>query len=602
MQILITSFVIIVTAYMSRYYLKTYMTNQLHEQVQDSLEMIKQNLVTKNTSPVEWCKGLQVNTMTRFTVTDHEGNPLCDNYKSIQTIPNLYKTQEIQEAINNDFGFGKRFSKSHASDMLFGASKLSILDAKREIKNYFIIQAISLDRLKKAMSALDHSIIIFLFPLLIGASLVTLWVSLQASFPLRKVLGKINKIGKVAKNSNKRDEDDETFIDNDNEWMVVEQALDRARGDIENYVTELHNENVKIGTLMESISESIIAVKENGKILFANRHFFKNFLPKGFKKKRLVDFRIWEITRDLDIQVMIEQAFKENRIVKQRNSKQMTRPRGGDVFFDITVSPLTDQENKTYGVVCVFHDVSDKVLASQMKEDFVANVSHEVRTPLTALKGYIQTLRITPFDNKEAIDNYLDKIESNSDRLISLFSDILNLSKIESSQKLKKSIVNVEEITSYVMTNIKQSYYKKAMNFEIINEIDEVYADPVMLEQVLTNLIENAWKYTPEDGTIKVIWKSKDSKNVLKVCDSGETIPVEHQARLFERFYRVDAHRSKEMGGTGLGLSIVKHIANKHGGTASFKPLSKDGGNCFVITFPISTPKNRSTNITYMEQ
>ena len=286
MQILITSFVIVVTAYMSRYYLKTYMTNQLHGQVQDSLEMIKQNLVTKNTSPVEWCKGLQVNTMTRFTVTDDKGNALCDNYMNIESIPNLYQSEEIQKALTNDFGFGKRFSKSHANEMLFGASKLSILDDKREITNYFIIQAISLDRLQKAMSALDHSIIIFLFPLLIGASLVTLWVSLQASFPLRKVLSKINKIGKVSNYKKNSSSDDETFIDENNEWMVVERALDRASGDIENYVTELHNENVKIGTLMESISESIIAVKENGKILFANRHFFKNFLPKGFKKKR----------------------------------------------------------------------------------------------------------------------------------------------------------------------------------------------------------------------------------------------------------------------------------------------------------------------------
>lgn len=600
MQIIITSFVIIVTAYMSRYYLKTYMTNQLHEQVQDSLEMIKQNLVTKNTSPVEWCQGLQVNTMTRFTVTDEKGTPLCDNYKNVSQMKNMFDNKEIKDALSNEYGFSTRISKSHAAEMLFGASRLSILNKNREIKNYYIIQAISLDRLKKAMTALDHSIVLFLFPLLIIASLVTLWASLQASFPLRKILGKINKIGKMSQ-SDEESEEDETFMGQDNEWVVVEQALDKAKGDIENYITELHNENVKIGTLMESISESIIAVKENGKILFANRHFFKNFLPKGFKKKKLYDFKIWEITRDLDIQVMIEQAFKENRIVKQRNSKQMTRPRGGEVFFDITVSPLTDQEDKPYGVVCVFHDVSDKMLASQMKEDFVANVSHEVRTPLTALKGYIQTLRITPFDNKDAIDNYLNKIESNSDRLISLFSDILNLSKIESSQKLKKTLIDPNEITSHVITNIKQSYYKKPMNFDLKIEIEQIYADPVMIEQVLTNLIENAWKYTPENGDIEVIWKEKDGQNMLKVCDSGETIPTEHHLRLFERFYRVDAHRSKDMGGTGLGLSIVKHIANKHGGNASFKPRKK-GGNCFIITLPISEPKIKNENITYMEQ
>ncbi|MCO4795628.1 MAG: hypothetical protein KC493_18055, partial [Bacteriovoracaceae bacterium] len=198
MQIFITSFVIIVTAYMSRYYLKTYMTNQLHEQVSDSLEMIKTGLASKNTSPVDWCKSLQVNTKTRFTVIDDKGAPLCDNYQDISKMKNQLQNIEIQQALNTQYGFSKRLSKSHASEMLFGASKISILGPQREILNYYIIQAVSLSRLKKAMGALDHSIILFLFPVLIFTSLISLWASLQVSFPMRKILNKISKIKRVS--------------------------------------------------------------------------------------------------------------------------------------------------------------------------------------------------------------------------------------------------------------------------------------------------------------------------------------------------------------------------------------------------------------------
>lgn len=473
MQVLVTTFVIIATAYMSRYYLKTYLTNQAYEQIKESLEIIKQSITSQNISPKKWCEGLQLNSKTRFTIINSKGRPVCDNFVNPLNMKNLSNQKEILEASENEVGFHVRHSKSHASELLFGANKISHTNNKGQIETFTIRQALSLDRREKAMQALDQSITLFLFPLLILASLVSLWTTLQISFPIRSILNKIDKMKRI-----NGKEEDSIFLQHNDEWGVLEQTLDRAHGDIQKYLGKIYNENVKITTLMESISDSIIAVSENGAILFANRHFIKNFLPKGIQKKDLHKFRIWELTRDLEIQKMVDKAFTRKTIVKQRNAQQMSRPRGGDIYFDITISPLNDQNENPFGVVCIFHDVSDKVLAGQMREDFVANVSHEVRSPLTALKGYTQMLRSVPLEKKETIDNCLNKIERNADRLIELFSDILNLSMIESKQKLNKKAVFTEDLTSNVIANVKQSYPEK--NMEIITEyhIEEVRADP----------------------------------------------------------------------------------------------------------------------------
>ena len=228
-----------------------------------------------------------------------------------------------------------------------------------------------------------------------------------------------------------------------------------------------------------------------------------------------------------------------------------------------------------------------------MRIDFVANVSHELRTPLTAIKGYTETLQqdleVRPGDLTAAsTKEFLGIISRNAARLMNLMEDLLDLSSIESTTVLQKDNLGTFEITQRVVKNLQDRFLKKKQILDFSAEAKTVIADPNRLEQILTNLLDNAHKYTPEGGKISVLWEvdRNGGKDVfLKVIDSGPGISLEHQGRLFERFYRVDKARSREQGGTGLGLAIVKHIMQRHEGAVWIESQAGKG-SMFVCRFP----------------
>jgi two-component system phosphate regulon sensor histidine kinase PhoR len=254
-------------------------------------------------------------------------------------------------------------------------------------------------------------------------------------------------------------------------------------------------------------------------------------------------------------------------------------------FFSVSVAPLRKATGVIYGAVGVFHDVTDLKSAEQIRIDFVANVSHELRTPLTAIKGYTDTLLLDAKQGREMDQGFLEIIERNVGRLMNLIRDLLDLSSLESTDVLHKMPIATEEFTSRIVSHLEANLKEKNQTVRVSSEAGVVMADPRRLEQVLTNLLENAHKYTPSGGEIKVIWKTGRNGVDLCVSDNGPGIPPEHHARLFERFYRVDKARSRDQGGTGLGLAIVKHIMQRHDGTVWVE--SQPGqGSSFYCRFP----------------
>jgi len=585
MQIIVTSLVIIATAWMARYYLKTYITTQAQEQLRESLSLIRESIQTQNISPIRWCTSLKLNWTTRYTLINSQGNVLCDNFVDPDQMEDQLHFPEIQDALRAGFGSQIRFDKVVNSNLIYGAVSIdSLVDGLKT--RYIIRQTVPLNKLDKAMQELDRSIIIFLFPLLILTSLFSLWGSLQVSFPLRSILKKVDQMKRVTK-----DDSPSYLFDPSDEWTIVEKTLDRAQAGLERYIEQLYNENEKMATVMESITDSILAIGLNEEILFANHHFKKNFLAKEIKKKEIANFKLWEITRDLELQGLFNDCLYQGAGVKKRNMELAIKGGKRNSFFDLKVNPLIDQKGEVFGAVGVFHDVTERKLAEQMREDFVANVSHEIRTPLTAIKGFAQVIRDTPPEQMDSVRPFFDKLESNADRLTNLFSDILQLSVIESKIKVSKETIDPQEITDSVITNVKQSYRGKNIHTHTQIDIEKVWANPQFLEQLLTNLIDNAHKYTHADGHVYIQWSKgtssdkKDKWDILKVTDSGIGIPKEHHPRLFERFYRVDHSRSREMGGTGLGLAIVKHIVQIHNGKIAVE--SKEGeGTTFIIKLP----------------
>jgi two-component system phosphate regulon sensor histidine kinase PhoR len=221
-----------------------------------------------------------------------------------------------------------------------------------------------------------------------------------------------------------------------------------------------------------------------------------------------------------------------------------------------------------------------------MRVDFVANVSNEIRTPLTSIKGYTQLLESQKAKIDPELHLFMDKIISNTERMISLFNDLLNLSVIESKDIMKVEELELKELIQTVASNIKTNYPAKKIDINFDIQLQKLSADNRLIEQVISNLIDNACKYSGEKLTVTIATYAKGSQGYISVGDDGPGISKEHIQRIFERFYRVDSSREASRG-TGLGLSIVKHIIAKHGGKI-WAESEGEKGTKFIIELPLT--------------
>ncbi|MBX2861792.1 MAG: GHKL domain-containing protein [Vampirovibrio sp.] len=284
---------------------------------------------------------------------------------------------------------------------------------------------------------------------------------------------------------------------------------------------------------------------------------------------------------------------------RESTSKDMTfRCLNLEKNFQVNIVPLRlpikegmDGPKTLNGCLVMFHDMTAIHRTEKMRRDFVANVSHELRTPLSAIKGYTETLLDGALDDANVSRDFVEVIFKHSLRLTRLVEDLLDLSKLESPDfipELRATALTplIDRVLALVQDNTTSKASGKNLSFsvDIPETLPKVLASPDNLEQVLTNLLDNAVKYTPEGGSIKVTAQEFGSKLIqVNVLDTGIGIDEKHISRLFERFYRVDKARSRDMGGTGLGLSIVKHIVQYHGG--DIWVTSKDNqGSTFSFT------------------
>jgi len=263
--------------------------------------------------------------------------------------------------------------------------------------------------------------------------------------------------------------------------------------------------------------------------------------------------------------------------------------------FEVNAATLRAPDGNCGGVVLVFHDITRLKRLENVRKEFVANVSHELRTPLSAIKGYVEALLDEQPPAPEMARQFLKTIEKNSRRLEALINDLLTISALESQQAwLDFKPVNLHTAAKAAMDELTVQAARKSitMTLEIPAEFPLVSADGERLHQVFLNLLDNAIKYTQDSG--RVVISARENAGEIEVCmaDNGPGIGAEHLPRIFERFYRVDKARSRELGGTGLGLSIVKHIVQAHGGRvwAESSPRSEGGepgqGSRFFFTLP----------------
>jgi two-component system phosphate regulon sensor histidine kinase PhoR len=240
-----------------------------------------------------------------------------------------------------------------------------------------------------------------------------------------------------------------------------------------------------------------------------------------------------------------------------------------DRALEVSAVPLKDEDDATTGVVVLFHDITQLKQLDEVRKDFVANVSHELRTPLSILRGYIETLLDNPKTSTEELTRILEVMERHSKRLGLLVDDLLILAQLESGDPhLQLSDVALDELFGHIVRDWDKKFAEKRLKV-IVNlpeHLPQVRADETRLQEILYNLLDNAVKYSREGGDLRLSAQERNGEIALSVSDTGIGIGKNDLPRIFERFYRVDKARSRELGGTGLGLSIVKHIAQLHGG------------------------------------
>ena len=345
---------------------------------------------------------------------------------------------------------------------------------------------------------------------------------------------------------------------------------------------ETEREGNQLKTIIESMREGVIVIsREEENLLLVNDAAKEMFTIDDAAIGR----PYMETVRNPDLQRLISRIQRKKKSATQEIS--VLYPKERSYLVSVRVSPRYRE------IIVVIFDITEFKNLERIKADFVANVSHELRTPLTSIKGYIETLLDKSYDTDEEKKEFLEIIEENTDRLIAIASDLLVLSELEGgetdTQDSRKGYeeIDIRETILRSVGSLDSLFSKNrvSLSLEIQDGMPAYRANRFLIERMIINLVENSAKYTPANGSVSVRASAQNGSLRIEVEDNGIGIPPEHHERIFERFYRVDKNRSREIGGTGLGLSIVKHIVIQHGGTIALRS-SEGEGSTFTVELP----------------
>lgn len=344
-----------------------------------------------------------------------------------------------------------------------------------------------------------------------------------------------------------------------------------------NHKQKLQSNRLK--TTVENIPSSILMIDKYGEIVVANKSFYNVFTPeKAVEHKSYVDFV------DLTLQKLIIEAFKVEKPIYDQI--ELTIDQVHQKYFDTSCVPILSKTKKNlYGMVIVLHDITNLKKLENLRREFVANVSHELKTPITSIKGFAETLLDGAKNDEQTLNEFLKIISKESDRIETLVFDLLDLSHVEQQTEIVTEYVSLSEIAESTIKNMQNIAEEKQIT--IVNEIKPdivIDANKDKVSQVALNLLSNAVSYSKASSEVIVRVYKDANKRIMEVQDFGIGISAEDQQHIFERFYRVDKARSRDSGGTGLGLSITKHIMEAHNGRINVFSRPNEGST-FRVTF-----------------
>jgi two-component system phosphate regulon sensor histidine kinase PhoR len=482
---------------------------------------------------------------------------------------NHLNRKEVQEAIKGNIGKDTRFSTNLKVDFLYLAVPL---DSEKII----VRVSVPLFQLNK----IDRIIIVYTVLGILLGILFTIILALRFSSTITRPIKELISVSKeiAAGNFSKR-----ASTRSNDEIGQLAKVFNETASKLENTLADMTDKNLKVNSIINSMIDGIVAIDSSFRVLLINNTACEMF---GIKNgPGVFGINIIELIRNNEINTVLTETVQKN--ISQVSEVIIGAP--VDKIYRVYTTPIisNNKESVNSGGIATIHDITNLKRLEQIRTEFVSNVTHELKTPLTSIRGFIETLKNGAIDNRDVSLKFLDIIDIESERLYTLINDILQLSEIETKQmdsdiKTHHLKTTMEEVFSIL--NCVAEKKGVTLTFEVDDNL-MITANRDRIKQMLINLIDNGIKYNVEKGYVHVKAFREEGKVVFIIKDSGIGIAEEHIQRIFERFYRVDKGRSRNMGGTGLGLSIVKHIVNLYNGNIKVNSQVGEGSE-FIIQLP----------------
>jgi two-component system phosphate regulon sensor histidine kinase PhoR len=434
-------------------------------------------------------------------------------------------------------------------------------------------------------------LVFFALAQLISVQRVSLWGAAATAFicsailaliMYRRLISPLGEMAEIAQEMARGNLDLEIRNFAQDEIGDLARSINYMARQLKSNMESVISEKNRIQAILSSIADGVIAVDSWGRIILINPVVEELF---GIDMASCRGKNIHRVIRNNELEKILSKALETGCPVEKQIEILTPEP----LVFRVHVTPLKDVGVEHGGAVAVLKDVTERKRVEEMRSDFVANVSHELRTPLTSIRGFAETLLDGAIDEPKLARQFLEIMNTETERLSRLIDELLNLSKIEDRKTVPNlQLLRIEDLIQRTVAILKSRAQEKNIEISINlpDNLPQVPGDPDMLNQVLINLIDNAVSYTQPGGKIEIRATAWEDELKVDVQDNGIGIPPESLSRVFERFYRVDKARSREQGGTGLGLSIVKHIIDAHNGSVQVE--SKVGvGSIFSFVLPL---------------
>jgi len=506
----------------------------------------------------------------RVTLISEDGVVLADTDEDPSSMENHASRPEIREAFLNGTGRAVRYSATLGRNLVYLAMRYDYGDEKSLVMRF----SIPLHDLNETMHGFRYRlwlISVFIMILAGGASLIY----------FRIISGRIQRLKDFSMRVAEGDFHPLPRDRHGDELSDLAGSLNRTAKELDLTIRTLTEERNQSAAVLASMEEGVAVVGRDQHVIYCNRTFCRAMgVPEtGWHGRPVV-----ELIRYSDLVTFIENVLTADKAITAEVVVGSVRTRS----FAVTAAPV-HSEGSTTGAVLVLHDISELKRLERARRDFIANISHEFKTPLTAIQGFAETLLDGAVEDTENRERFLGIIRDHANRLSRLTEDLLKLAQIEAGQlPYDARFVSIAEIVKPCLDTARVKAEKKELILEADypDDLPNLFGDLQSCHAILENLLDNAVRYSSVGGTVKVSAALKNEEIVISVSDSGIGIPKVDQDRIFERFYRADAARSRESGGTGLGLSIVKHLVEAQGGTISVES-EVGSGSTFYVNLPI---------------